>query len=398
MPKKPGWGKYCILDDEDVFIEISRAKLSKYLPNIEGIFSSDSSQVVNLAKNNFNILFIIDINLGAENGIDIYNKITKISNQARVIFITGDTTVIDDEDIRETALLKGGIDFIEKPVKWHELAIKIKNHLNLMEYQFNLEEKVQERTAMLLHADRLATVGTMVSSIVHEVSSPLTFIKANQETIQIAYDKVKERITDPEIRNTFDSYIIPGISDSLKGVNQIEELLRSFRKFYKQDKTISTTDIQSIISEAKNLTVYNVKRHGIDFSVTYKTNEPIIIRCNKLEIVQAVTNIINNAVDALESSMVKTKKLTVTVEKLKSDLKMTISNNGPKIHPNIISHIFQPFFTTKSEDKGTGLGLSIAKQIVKQIGGDITVNNKELPTATVDFVISIPLFKDKPKR
>ena len=60
---------------------------------------------------------------------------------------------------------------MEKPVKWHELAIKVKNNMQLLLYQCNLEDIIAERTQQLIHADRLATVGTMVSTIINEISS-----------------------------------------------------------------------------------------------------------------------------------------------------------------------------------------------------------------------------------
>ncbi|HQJ61552.1 MAG TPA: response regulator, partial [bacterium] len=180
--------RFCVLDDEKNFLSVAKGQLSKYLPEIEGFYSTDPEEVYKLAAQDRLTLYIIDMNLGESNGMEIYRKIASISYRARVIFITGDIHFLEDEDIRRQTLSEGGMDFIEKPIKWHEMAIKMKNHLNLLEYQFQLEEKVEERTQMLIHADRLATVGTMVSSIVHEISSPLTFIKANQETFLFAYN------------------------------------------------------------------------------------------------------------------------------------------------------------------------------------------------------------------
>lgn len=396
MDHKNSWGQYCILDDEPAFIEISKAKLSKYLPNIPGFFTSTPDEAVEFAKNNSKTLFIIDINLGDTNGIIIYNKIAKISSHARVIFITGDTSVIDDEEIREKALSTGGIDFIEKPVKWHELAIKIKNHLSVMQYQYNLEELVMERTAMLVHADRLATVGTMVSSIVHEVSSPLTFIKANQETNLLAVKKLMENLDDPDVvKNILNNIISPGVNDSLKGVGQIEELLKSFRKFYKQEKTVSVTDVPNIVNEVKTLTIFSIKKYGISFNIEMDPKEELQIKCNKQELVQVLTNIVNNAIDALEESKQQNTSIFITARRSGSIAKITVSNNGPKIPDTIVENIFEPFFTTKSEDKGTGLGLSIVRQILRNMGGDILLSNKRNIEDTVDFIITVPIYSGK---
>ncbi len=396
VKNKTAWGQYCVLDDETDFLEIAKVKISKYLPEIKGIFTSSVEEVLEIAKSSGKTLFVIDINLGNTNGIDIYKKISAMSAQNRVIFITGDSNIVDDPEIREKALSQeGGIDFIEKPVKWHELAIKIRNHLKLMEYQSDLEAKVQERTAMLIHADRLTTIGTMVSSIVHEVSSPLTFIKANQENTLLAWEKAKPMIESKEAIDFIEYIIIGGVKDSLMGVRQIEDLLKSFRKFYKQEKTISVTDIKSILDEVKTLTVFNLKKQSIRFEVEDLSEENPSIKVNKQEIVQVLTNIINNAIDAMEGMTRTDKFIKTTIEKTGKIVKITVSNNGPKIPENIINNIFEPFFTTKPEEKGTGLGLAIVKQILKNISGDITIKNKKDDKSTLDFIITIPLHQSK---
>jgi len=397
MSKSEEKGRYCVLDDETAFLEIARARLSKFLPDIPGLFTADPADALQFAHANPRLLYVIDIRLGAQNGIDIYNDINRISPRSRVIFITGDTAFIDDEKLRQRALSRGGIDFIEKPVKWHELAIKIQNHLKLIEYQFDLEEKVQERTLMLIHADRLATVGTMVSSIVHEVNSPLTFIKANQETSLLAVQRIRDECSNKDIRRLIDETILPGLNDSIQGVRQIEDLLRSFRRFFKQEKTLTVIDIMSIIDDVRTLTVHNVRKQGITLTVTNTSNDPIEVWGNKQELIQAVTNIVNNAIDAFEDTGIKPRRIEILLERVKSDLRMTISNNGPKIPQQIADNIFEPFFTTKSEEKGTGLGLAIVKQIMKGMGGDIVMHNKSGESQPVSFVCTIPLYRENRK-
>ncbi len=386
--------RYCVLDDESAFLEIARARLSQYLPDIAGLFISDPADALRFAQVNPRLLYIIDIRLGDQNGIDIYNDINRLSPRSRVIFITGDTAYIDDEKLRQRALSRGGIDFIEKPVKWHELAIKIQNHLKLIEYQFDLEEKVQERTQMLIHADRLATVGTMVSSIVHEVNSPLTFIKANQETSLLAVQRIRKECSNPETKRLIDETIMPGLNDSIMGVRQIEELLRSFRRFYKQEKTLTAIDLMSIIEDVKTLTIYNIKKHGITLTITNGSREPLEVWGNKQELIQAVTNIVSNAIDAFDGTGLKQRRIEITLGRSDDSLVMTIANNGPKIPREITDNIFQPFLTTKSEEKGTGLGLAIVKQIMKGMGGDIVMHNKDDDRQVVEFVCTIPLYRD----
>jgi signal transduction histidine kinase len=387
-------GRFCVLDDEKSFLSIAKRNLSKFLPDVKGVYVSTPEEIYHVAQEDIQTLYIIDINLGEHNGMDIYRKISQISSKARVIFITGDIALIEDETLRRQSLSEGGIDFIEKPIKWHEMAIKIKNHLKLLEYQFELEDRVEERTQMLLHADRLATVGTMVSSIVHEISSPLTFIKANQETFIFAYNKVKNEIKDPEAIKVFEEFIVPGTIDSLAGINRIEELLKSFRKFYKKEQKVTVNDMVSILNEVKNLTHYSIKKNRILLVVDIKNDDSFSIKCNRQELIQVFTNIVNNAVDALEEYSADTRRISITVNREKKFVVITISNNGPSVEDNDIENIFKPFYTTKGDEKGTGLGLSIVRQIVRNMGGDVLLKNKEHSEDTVDFVIKIPINQD----
>lgn len=383
---------YCVLDDESLFLERAKHYLTTNLPDIYfGHFVLTSGEAYKIAIETPLTLFVIDINLGLENGIDIFDKMKMINPHARVIFITGDPTLIQDPALRKRALEEGGVDFITKPVEWTELAIKIRNNLELMTHQHRLEEKVQERTNMLIHADRLATVGTMVSSIVHEVSTPLTFIKANQETCLYAWNKVESKIDNPEVLDLFDALIRPSLEDSLEGVLQIESLLSSFRKFYKKEEKISDEDVNSVLKDVTTLTTYAIKKHSILFTITNNLTNAFIVKCNKQELLQVLTNILNNAIDALSDSSVTNRRLSLTLKNDKtSRIIVTISNNGPPVPNAQLNDIFEPFFSTKLDAAGTGLGLYIVRQILQKTGGDIILKNSTKEKPTVDFILTIP--------
>ena len=385
-------GTYCVLDDEKDFLTVAEREIKKYLPDMKGVFTTDPDDAISLARKDNPVIFIIDIVLGVKTGMEIYQRISAVSRKVRAIFITGDENFVNDENIRNQILLEGSIDLMEKPVKWHELAIKVKNNMQLLLYQCNLEEIIAERTQQLIHADRLATVGTMVSAIIHEISSPLTFIKANQEMCRYAFDRVRNVTKDKEVLAIFDNLINPSVDESLKGVERIEELLRSFRRFYKRDDAVSEVNFSELADEIKNLTYYNIKKNNINFSFDIARNAPKKIICKKQELIQVLANIVNNAVDAFEESAVseEKKELKIVISGSESMLNIIVSNNGPEIPKHVIDRIFEPFFTTKSAEKGTGLGLAISRQILKFMGGTIYVENKSKKHPTVDFIITIP--------
>ena len=345
-------GTYCVLDDEKDFLTVAAGELKKFLPDMNGIFTTNPEEAVNLARKDNPVIFIIDIVLGGKTGMEIYQRISAVSQKVRVIFITGDENFVNDENIRNQILLEGSIDLMEKPIKWHELAIKVKNNMQLLLYQCDLENLVAERTQQLIHADRLATVGTMISSIVHEINSPLTFIKANQEMCRYAYENVKKAATHEEIVSIFERLIVPSVDESMKGIERIEELLNSFRRFYKRDDTVSEVNFADLFAEVKNLTAYNIRRGNINFTTEIAKGAPKKIVCKKQELVQVITNIVNNAVDAFEESTgIVKKELKIVVSGSYSMVNIVVSNNGPEIPKYVIERIFEPFFTTTFDFK-----------------------------------------------
>ncbi len=389
MPERKDEVRYCVLDDETAFLDLAQQYLKKYLPRVKGLFLSDPQKALDLAKGNPRVLYIVDIRLGDRNGIDLYHDINRIAPHSRVIFITGDSAYLTDTELRERALLRGGIDFVEKPVKWTELALKMQNHLKLIEYQFELEEKVEERTNQLVHADRLATVGTMVSSIVHEVNTPLTSSKMNIELAQrLLAEKDPSSGADPQSL----------LEDALRGIRQVEDLLKSFRRFYKQEKTLLALELPSIIEDIRTLVVYNLRRQGIQFSVENRLSSPLTVWGNRQELIQAFANIINNAIDSFEGSSLKDCiiKVTIALQDPKT-ISVSIANNGPKIPEEVLPKVFEPFFTTKSGDRGTGLGLFIVKQIMRGMGGDVVVHNREGGNNFVEFVCTMPVYHEQRK-
>ncbi len=389
---------YAILDDEPDFLVVAEKKLKSMIPELKGVFVSDPDELIAMADKDNALLAVLDVNLGSVTGIEIFSKIRSRNPRIRAIFITGDSNIIDDKGSAEKFLKEGGMDFIQKPVKWHELALKIKNHLEIIRYELKLEEMVRQRTQMLVHADRLITVGTMVSSIIHEFSSPLTFIKVNQQTMLKGIQRLVSSDNSHEDNVKFINKVMsPAVNDSIMGIERIESLLKTFRKFYKEEKKFEAVDVREIVDEARKMTVFRLKKFQIKYEESIPETE-IMINCDRQEIVQVLTNLINNAIDAIEDSEIVGSKIAVNVVKNEKNVSISVENNGPAIPEAIETDIFAPFFTTKEGAKGTGLGLMICKQILTKSGGDIVLVNKKRPGEMLKFIVTLPFFVKTNKR
>ena len=186
-----------------------------------------------------------------------------------------------------------------------------------------------------------------------------------------------------KIANIFHGYNIidTAIQQSSRVVNALREY--SYPEL-KQNKVL--TDITKTLETS--ITLFNNKiKHGIELKLDY--GKVTQIQCHPHELSQVWSNIISNAIQAMENNG----KLSISVKQVNNNIEVAISDSGPGI-PNVIKeHIFEPLFTTKNKGEGTGLGLDITKRIVDRHNGSITFETEEGIGTT--FIVTLPIDQDK---
>lgn len=177
------------------------------------------------------------------------------------------------------------------------------------------------------------------------------------------------------------------VSDIEEASKRIADLVGSVKSFTHMDKGYDKqlTNIHDGLRSTISILQYKIKKGNIDLEEHFDTNLPPL-RALIGELNQVWTNIMDNAIDAMEVN--KKGKLIVTTERDKDCIKVTITDNGPGIPEEIISKIYDPFFSTKEPGKGTGLGLDIVSQIVRQHKGYLKAESKPGETR---FTVSLPI-------
>jgi signal transduction histidine kinase len=155
------------------------------------------------------------------------------------------------------------------------------------------------------------------------------------------------------------------------GTSRISELVRAIKEYTYMDQTpLQNVDI--IKSLETTLTILNHKlKHGVVVQRDYQ-KIPLLVNSFGSELNQVWTNIIDNAIDAMNGQG----ELRVRTYREDNCVVVEIVDNGPGISPEVQPHIFEPFFTTKKVGEGTGLGLDTVQRIVKKHRGDIQVSSK----------------------
>ncbi|MFH1261911.1 MAG: ATP-binding protein [Pseudomonadota bacterium] len=242
--------------------------------------------------------------------------------------------------------------------------------------EFNrMADSIQQRDAAirqsqekLLQSEKMAVVGRMAAKISHEVKNPLNSLGLNIELLE-------EEIQSEEGRKT-----LKAMSTEIDRLNQVAEGYLSLARGRRP--LAELTDLNKVLSHLETLVRAECEEKGIAIEIEAPPELPLLhVDVTRLE--QALLNLARNAIEALRSGG----KLGVRIARENGGIRLEIWDNGPGIPPEILPHIFEPFYTTK--DKGTGLGLAITSEIVRAQGG--TIECRSTIGEGSSFLVRLPI-------
>lgn len=233
-------------------------------------------------------------------------------------------------------------------------------------------ERLQAEKA-LFDADRLATLGEMAATIVHELRQPLQVIMLSSEAAMDEPDD-KEFVVEKLRR----------IESQVDRANRIIEDLRIFARGTSGEAP-RPFDVATAVRNAISLTKASTRTASMGVEPILEENlPPILGHAPKLE--QVLINLINNARDAGAHRLMISAAMRDTADA--PVIELAVEDDGPGIPPAVLARLFKSFVTTKPSGKGTGLGLRICNRIVEEMGGKISVANR--PEGGARFTILVP--------
>jgi two-component system sensor kinase FixL len=221
------------------------------------------------------------------------------------------------------------------------------------------QARLEELQAELIHIARVSGMGTMASTLAHELNQPITAVANYVEAVR---DLLTELNPDdlPMIREALDD----AAGEAMRAGNIVRRL-RDFVARGEVEKTVE--DLPAVIREAAALGLMGARDQGLDpiFELDIEAT-PVLI--DRVQIQQVVINLARNAVEAMGGG--EQPKLWLSTHDQGDGLvRVTIADNGPGVAPAIAAQLFTAFVSTKTE--GMGLGLSICRTIVEANGGRI---------------------------
>ncbi|HEY6369331.1 MAG TPA: PAS domain S-box protein [Candidatus Sulfotelmatobacter sp.] len=224
----------------------------------------------------------------------------------------------------------------------------------------------------LVHAEKMAAVGQLVSGVAHEVNNPLTAILGFADLL----------MENPDLPETARKDMRVILQEAQRTKQIVQNLLSFARQMPPQRNAVQ---LNSILRRTIQLRSYDFNSHGVDVVEHLDEDLPEVMG-DAHQLQQVFLNILNNAYDAVHE-VGRPARIEIMSTKAGDAVEVSFRDNGNGIsHPD---KIFDPFFTTKEVGKGTGLGLSICYGILKEHGGEILChNNTDRPGAT--FIVRLP--------
>src|SRR5579863_10086011 len=227
--------------------------------------------------------------------------------------------------------------------------------------------------AKLMHTEKMAALGQLVSGVAHEVNNPLAAIVGFTDLL----------LENPELSETAKEELRVILQEAQRTRVIVQNLLSFARQMPAQQEPVP---INSVLQQTLKLRAYDFSNHGVELKENYEEDLPLLVG-DPHQLQQVFLNILNNAYDSMQQTR-RPGKVEVKTRQREGQIEICIRDNGTGI--THLDRIFDPFFTTKEVGKGTGLGLSICYGIVRAHKGEILARNNPDGIGCT-FIVRLPV-------
>ncbi len=276
-------------------------------------------------------------------------------------------------------------DEVDKLNKSLELKVQERTK-ELNELNENLEKRilvaVEENKAQqeqIFEQLKFVQMGEMIGNIAHQWRQPLSFISTVASGIMMTKEFGELPLKDENKM----------LQDIIDNTNYLSDTIDIFRNYILENKEKKEVILQDRIHSALQIVEGALKNSNVEVINKIDNIDKVSLNIVVGELSQVIINILNNAKDAICEKNINNGKVIIMLEQLIDEVDIIIEDNAGGIDKDIISKVFDPYFTTKHKSQGTGLGLYMSKEIIeKHLCGKLSVVNIE---NGVRFKITLPL-------
>ena len=370
----------CIDDNSNNLFTIKA--LIEQLDDIEVVTALSAKEGLKVLLSQKVDLIFLDIQMPEIDGFEAA-KLIKSNKHTAGIPIVFITAVFKSEEFKKRGYEVGAIEYISKPIDDYQLLNKVRLYKRLSESekqlskineelisnQKNLEiayEELKEKDEIMIEQSRFAAMGEMIKMIAHQWRQPITIISmtANNLLADVELDDIKAQNIDRSAKKV------------LKQTTNLSKIIDNFNNFFKIDKDSKVMIVNDVLKESVELVNNSFENNNITFQQDYNSTTPISIYYK--ELLHVFINILNNAKEALIKNKINEPLIRITTDEDKESVYISICDNAKGIDPEILTKIYDPYFSTKDEKNAIGLGLYISKTIIeKHLNGTIKAINSE---------------------
>jgi PAS domain S-box-containing protein len=261
-------------------------------------------------------------------------------------------------------------------LKWYGMMTDIEDRKRAEAEARDSERQLREVQLELAHANRVATIGQLTASIVHEVIQPIAAMVTNAEAAlrfldaqTVNLDKVRQIQND----------IMEAGNRAANVISRIHDL------FKKAPPRRDRWEINGAIREVIEITHGEAVKNGISVRTELADGLPLV-QGDRVQLQQVSLNLIINAIQAMSGLIEGTRELHVGTENAGQDgVRVAVRDSGPGLSPESLQRLFEPFYTTKPN--GMGMGLSICRSIIEDHGGRLWATGLHPHGAVFQFTI-----------
>ncbi len=415
-------GKLLVVDDDPAVLRTLTGLLEKLSYDVQS--AGDAEDGLEILKKNSADILITDIHMPGMDGIELMKSARSLHPDMQIMIITGH----GDIKTAIAAVKYGAFNYLPKPFRIEELEVAVsqgmdKVHLirEIRQKQAELErsnEHLRKEMAdriqaekerdmhrlQLIQAEKMASLGILVSGIAHEINNPNNFIMMNTPILMNAWQGIMPVLDRYAVeKGNFDAGGVPwsemresipvlfsGISEGSRRIRRIVRDLKEFARVDTENRK-EAVNMNSVVGSAVTLVGNQIRKSTDRFSTNLAENLPAVPgNFQKLE--QVVINLIQNACQSIQNHQ-NSIRVSTSFNEDTQKVEVKVEDEGIGIAEKDIPRIMDPFYTTRRDKGGTGLGLSVSSTIIKDHGGEIRVESRERG-GTV-FTVSLPVKEEK---
>ncbi len=227
----------------------------------------------------------------------------------------------------------------------------------------------------LARASRLAALGQLAASVTHELGQPISALRNHLMAAEIS--------SRPESLQT-----LPGKLGTI--VERMEAITRQLKFFASPAAPeMQPVDLREVLEGALSLIGPDISGNGIEFT-TAVADTPVVVRGNRIRLEQVATNLIRNALNAMNAMEVESgDRIEMSVSQEAETAVLSVLDRGPGLGGSSLAELQEPFVTSQASGDGMGLGLAISAEIMREHSGELDASDREEGGAC--FKMTLPL-------